>query len=65
MGLGNKKTYGGKGESHSFEHRNLLLLGSISTALGGGGGALATEATLQTVSNTLLNLLAENKLDFE
>ena len=33
MGVGNKKTYGNKGDAHPFQHRNLLTLGAISSLL--------------------------------
>ena len=45
MGVGNENTYGSKKNNHSFQHRNLQLLGNISSFAAG----LATEATLQQV----------------
>jgi len=68
MGLGNgKKNAGNQGSNFSYELKSLLQLQNIANTLSGSlpPGGVATEATLQAVSNTLLNLLAENKLDFE
>lgn len=48
MSLGRRNTDGGKGDTHSFEFRNLLSLGQIIDALGPVSG-LATESTLQQV----------------
>ena len=56
MGLGRKKTYGGKGEAHSFEHRNLLALGEVIAAVTASipAGPGATEATLISVLNAIV-----------
>jgi hypothetical protein len=57
MSLGDRNyQQGGKGSQHGYEHRSLLALGEIITALGGGGGGggLATEATLISVLNAIV-----------
>ena len=60
MGLGNgNANAGNKGSNHSFEMRNLMILGDVLTAIAGVGGApapsgLATESTLLSILNNMV-----------
>jgi hypothetical protein len=48
MSLGNKKTKGNQGESHSFQHNLLVISGQVAN----NTATLSTEATLQLLQNT-------------
>lgn len=53
LGNGNPKS-GNKGSNHNFEHRQLLALGELISAVVTGTTGLATEATLLSILNNMI-----------